>query len=60
MTDNDNTRALLKSNAKWAAGYSEADPDFFPESVKHPQKPHVRPFSYATFHILHFASRRFG
>jgi hypothetical protein len=46
MDDNDNTRALLESNAKWAADVSEADPDFFPDSAKYPQKPHVRPFRY--------------
>ena len=60
MTGNDNTRALLKSNAEWAAGVSEADPDFFPDSAKNPQTPHVRPFFYATFHNLHFLSRLFG
>ena len=59
MADNDNTRALLKSNAKWAAGISEADPDFFPDSAKNPQKPHVRPF-FPTFHNLLFLCRLFG
>ena len=62
MADNDNTSALLKSNAKWAAGVSEADPDFFSNSAKNPQTPHVRPFFYATLHNfkLHFLFRLFG
>ena len=37
------TQALLKANAKWAADVSEMDPNFFPDSAKYPQKPHVRP-----------------
>jgi len=40
MADNNNTRALLQSNAKWAADVSEADPDFFPDSAKNLQTPH--------------------
>jgi carbonic anhydrase len=49
MADNDNIRALLNSNAKWAADVSEADPDFFPESAKNQQTPHVRPLSTLLF-----------
>ena len=40
MADNANIRALLMSNAKWAAGVSAADPNRFPNSANNPQKPH--------------------
>ena len=52
MADNANIRALLMSNAKWAAGVSAADPNRFPNSANNPQKPHVRPFVYSTFHNI--------
>ena len=48
-TMSDSTRALLKSNAKWAADVSEADPNFFPDSAKYPQKPHVSPLFLCHF-----------
>ena len=60
MADNHNTRALLKSNEEWAASVSKADPNFFPDSAKYPQTPHVRPFFYAAFHHLNFLFRLFG
>ena len=60
MADNHNTRALLKSNAKWAAGVSEEDPDFFPNSANNPQTPHVRPFFSYFLYNLHFLFRLFG
>ena len=62
MAYNDNTRALLKSNALWAASVSEVDPNFFPDSAKNPQTPHVRPFFYAILHNfkLHFLFSLFG
>jgi hypothetical protein len=49
MADNDNTGALLKSNATWAADFSEANPNFFPDSAKNHQTPHVRPSFYIIF-----------
>ena len=63
MADNHYTRALLKSNAQWAAGVSQEDPNFFPDSANNPQTPHVRPFFFAAFHNLqqqHFLFRLFG
>ena len=56
MADNPNTRALLESNAKWAAGVSEADPNFFPDSAKNPQTPHVRPSFCVIFTTYTFFS----
>jgi hypothetical protein len=62
MADNHNTQAtqaLLESNAKWAANVSETDPDFFPDSAKNNQTPHVRPFFFV-FSITYTFFRLFG
>ena len=60
MADNDSIQALLMSNAKWAAGVSKENPDFFPASANKPQTPHVRPFFYAAFHQLNILFSLFG
>lgn len=56
----DSVQQLLRSNAEWAAGVSKDDPNFFPDSAKNPQTPHVRPFFYATFHSSNFLFSLFG
>jgi hypothetical protein len=47
--DNDTAQELLNSNVKWAADVSRVDPNFFPDSAKYPQKPHVRSLSLSSY-----------